>query len=58
MDELHRALWSSCGGVLFFAGFFLTGKPAWAVWAGYRRLSTSSGRAPSDYLRMLGAAPF
>ena len=38
-------------------GFFLTGKPAWAVWAGYRRLLTSTGRAPSDYLRMLGAGP-
>ena len=42
---------------LILAGFFLSSKPAWAVWAGYRRLLHSSGRAPSDYLRMLGGGP-
>lgn len=44
-------------GVLIFSGLFLCGKPAWAAWAGYRRLLLTSGRAPSDYLRMFGAAP-
>ena len=29
----------------------------WAAWAGYRRLLQTSGRAPSDYLRMFGPAP-
>ena len=44
--------------VLFIlAGLFLSSRPAWAVWAGYRRLLHSSGRAPSDYLRMLGGGP-
>ena len=39
------------------AGFFLCGKPVWAAWAGYRYLLLSSGRAPSDFLRMFGPAP-
>ena len=34
-----------------------TGTPAWAVWAGYRRLLSTTGRSPSDYLRMFGAGP-
>lgn len=38
-------------------GFFSTGVPPWSVWAGYRRLLTTSGRAPSDYLRMFGYGP-
>jgi len=40
--------------ILISVGFFFSGKPAWAVWAGYRRLLHTSGRAPSDYLRMFG----
>lgn len=43
--------------VLILGGLFASGKPVWAVWAGYRRLLTTSGRAPSDYLRMFGAGP-
>lgn len=43
--------------VSIVAGFFATGTPAWAVWAGYRRLLSTTGRAPSDYLRMFGAGP-
>ena len=39
------------------AGLFFCRKPVWAAWAGYRRLLQTSGRAPSDYLRMVGAAP-
>ncbi len=39
------------------AGLFFTGTPLWAVWAGYRRLLSTTGRAPSDYLRMFGAGP-
>lgn len=40
--------------LLILCGLFLTKKPLWAVWAGYRRLLQTSGRAPSDYLRMFG----
>ena len=43
--------------IFIAAGFFGTGTPFWAAWAGYRRLLTTTGRAPSDYLRMLGAGP-
>lgn len=43
--------------LLIFLGFFAFGKPVKAVWAGYRRLLATSGRAPSDYLRMFGAGP-
>lgn len=39
------------------AGFFAAGAPPWAVWAGYRRLLSTTGRAPSDYLRMFGPGP-
>ena len=39
---------------LFLLGLLCSGKPAWASWAGYRRLLVTSGRAPSDYLRMFG----
>ena len=42
---------------LIIAGLFFSGKPLWAAWAGYRRLLLTSGRAPSDYLRMFGPAP-
>lgn len=40
--------------LLILCGLFQTKKPLWAVWAGYRRLLQTSGRAPSDYLRMFG----
>jgi len=40
--------------ILIVCGLFLTKKPLWAVWAGYRRLLQTSGRAASDYLRMFG----
>ena len=43
--------------VLILLGFFATGLPAWSVWAGYRRLLSTTGRAPSDYLRMFGYGP-
>lgn len=43
--------------VFIFTGFFGSGMPFWAVWAGYRRLLSTTGRAPSDYLRMFGAGP-
>ena len=42
---------------LIIAGFLFSGRPVWAAWAGYRRLLLTTGRAPSDYLRMFGAAP-
>lgn len=43
--------------ILIVAGLFFSRKPVWAAWAGYRRLLLTSGRAPSDYLRMFGPAP-
>ena len=43
--------------VVILVGFFGTRLPAWAVWAGYRRLLSTTGRAPSDYLRMFGPGP-
>ncbi len=43
--------------LLILGGLFFTSVPVWAAWAGYRRLLQDSGRAPSDFLRMFGAAP-
>lgn len=43
--------------VFILCGLFFSGHPVWANWAGYRRLLTSSGRAPSDFLRMMGGGP-
>lgn len=45
-----------CAGFIL-TGFFFSGMPPWAVWAGYRRLLSTTGRAPSDYLRMFGGGP-
>jgi hypothetical protein len=42
---------------LIVAGLFFCQLPPWAAWAGYRRILLTSGRAPSDYLRMFGHAP-
>ena len=42
---------------MILIGLYGTGEPAWAAWAGYRRLLSTTGRAPSDYLRMFGAGP-
>ena len=33
--------------VLFLLGLLSAGRPAWASWAGYRRLLLTSGRAPA-----------
>ena len=43
--------------LLILGGLALTPLPLWATWAGYRFLLESSGRAPTDFLRMYGAAP-
>ncbi len=43
--------------VLIVSGFFFCKRPYWAAWAGYRRLLHTTGRAPSDYLRLFGFAP-
>ncbi len=43
--------------LLIVFGLFFSGKPWWAAWAGYRILLRTSGRAPSDYLRMFDRAP-
>lgn len=42
---------------LICMGLFFCKMPVWAAWAGYRRLLKTSGRAPSDFLRMFGPAP-
>jgi len=42
---------------LILMGFFATNIPPWSVWTGYCRLLTTTGRAPSDYLRMFGYGP-
>lgn len=42
---------------ILLVGLFGFPLPSWAVWAGYRRILQTSGRSPSDYLRMFGAAP-
>ena len=42
---------------LILWGLIFTPLPVWATWAGYRRLLQTSGRAPTDYLRMFGFAP-
>lgn len=49
--------WAALCLLLILAGLFFCKRPVWAAWAGYRRLLQTSGRAPSDYLRMFGAAP-
>ncbi len=56
-NGLFAALTASLCALLIVAGLFFAGKPVWAAWAGYRRLLLTSGRAPSDYLRMFGPAP-
>lgn len=38
-------------------GLFATGEPFWASWAGYKRLLSTTGRSPSDFLRMFGGGP-
>lgn len=43
--------------LLIVLGLFAYKNPSWAVWAGYRRLLSTTGRAPSDYLRMFGGGP-
>lgn len=57
---LNFELSLACGAlcvVFILIGTFGCGDPAWAVWAGYRRLLSTTGRAPNDYLRMFGAGP-
>ena len=43
--------------LLIIGGLSLTPLPVWATWAGYRLLLQSTGRAPTDFLRMYGASP-
>lgn len=45
-----------CLGLILW-GLFGWRTPVWAVWAGWRRLLQTSGRAASDYLRMFGPGP-
>lgn len=44
-------LTSFCG-ILIAAGFFIVGETPGKVWRSYRKLLQTTGRAPSDYLRM------
>ena len=39
------------------SGFFFSGSSPRRVWNRYRQLLSTTGRAPSDYLRMFGAGP-
>ena len=43
--------------LMIILGLFFCRIPVWAAWAGYRRLLLTTGRAPSDYLRMFGFPP-
>ena len=43
--------------VFIVAGLYFGGDSIREVLAGYRQLLTTTGRAPSDYLRMFGAGP-
>ena len=56
-DLMFGAALAALCAVLILGGLFFCRKPVWASWAGYRRLLQTSGRAPSDYLRMFGPAP-
>lgn len=56
-DRFFTALILSVCLLLVLCALCCSGKPAWAVWAGYRRLLQTTGRAPEDYLRMFGVAP-
>ena len=42
---------------LICAGLALNPLPVWANWAGYRLLLKTTGRSPTDYLRMFGVGP-
>lgn len=59
-DEYHitfaMILSLLCLGFLL-AGLYFCGAPPRQVWAEYRQLLRTTGRAPSDYLRMFGAGP-
>jgi len=44
-------------GLFVILGFTTTGRTVKSVWTGYRRLISTTGRAPADYLRMFGAGP-
>ena len=56
-DHVFAPMLAALCLLLILAGLFFCKRPVWAAWAGYRRLLQTSGRAPSDYLRMFGAAP-
>ena len=45
-----------CTGFIL-SGLYFTGTSPRAVWTGYRQLLSTTGRAPSDYLRMFGGGP-
>jgi len=55
-DALLLALILGLCAALIVTGFFFCGRPYWAAWAGYRELLKSTGRAPSDFLRLYGGA--
>lgn len=42
---------------LLLSGFCFSGSVPRQVWRGWRQLLSTTGRAPSDYLRMFGAGP-
>lgn len=56
-NQLFGAIFIGFSLILILIGLFAFPLPVWAVWAGYRHLLQTSGRSPSDYLRMFGPAP-
>lgn len=59
-DEYHTSfaiLLTVLCFIFIVAGLFFCGSSPRRVWTKYRQLLSTTGRAPSDYLRMFGAGP-
>lgn len=56
-DSIFTPLLIFFCSLLIFSGLFLTQLSPRASWFGYQRLLQTSGRSPSDFLRMFGLAP-
>ena len=56
-DRIFAALLGSLCLLLIISGLFCCRRSPKRVWLSYRALLRTSGRAPSDYLRMFGPAP-
>lgn len=56
-NHVFAPMMTATCGIMIVGGLFFCQTPWRRVWAGYRRLLTTNGRAPSDYLRMFGFPP-